>query len=260
MYVLHKTALYAHIAVGAVALIVFWIPMAARKGSPLHRRAGRYFLWGMTAVALTGIGMSTLALVDPIGTRITGRTLDMDQAFGTAARVREFSLFLLMLSVLVYVAARQATLVLVARANRELLRQPWNVSCLVGLGALAMVTGFVGLNGGRIHDFSDVNVLLVVFAVIGLNGSLRMLHYTFKSSIGPREWMVEHIGNAIGCGIGAYTAFAAFGGRELFGDLLPGQWQLLPWVLPTIIGTAYARRASRPYRPRTEPAKDALAH
>ena len=259
MYALHKTALYAHIAVGAVALIVFWIPMAARKGSPLHRRAGRYFLWGMTAVAITGVGMSTLALIDPVGTRITGRTLDMDEAFGVAARVREFSLFLLMLSVLVYTAARQATLVLLARGDRQLLRQPWNVFCLVALGALALITGYVGLNGGHVHDLSDVNVLLVIFAVISLNGSVRMLHYTFKATIRPREWMIEHIGNAIGCGIAAYTAFAAFGGRELLGSLLPGMWQVLPWVLPTVIGTVYARRASRDYRPGPERPADVVA-
>jgi len=54
-----------------------------------------------------------------------------------------------------------------------------------------------------------------------------------------------HLNGMIGSGIGAYTAFFAFGGRSLLGELLPGQWQVIPWVLPTVIGVIAASRVSR---------------
>lgn len=247
MNALHQIALYAHIAIGAVALIVFWVPIAARKGSPLHRRAGRYFLWGMTAVAVSGIALSSMSFIDPVGTRYGAEIVEMGQAFQLAANVREFSLFLLMLSVLVYTTANHATLVLKARDDRSLLRTPGHVTAMVATGLLGLVTGAVGFS---VLGQSGRAYLLLIFAVIGVNGSIRMLRYTFKSAIAPREWLLEHISFAVGSGIAAYTAFAAFGGRALFSEFLTGQWQLVPWILPTIIGTAYARRASRPYEPR----------
>lgn len=248
MIALHQTALYAHIAIGAIALIVFWIPMAARKGSPLHRKAGRYFLWGMTTVAISGVALSSMSLIDPIGTRFGDDVVEMERAFAVAANVREFSLFLLMLSVLVYASARHATLVLAARDDRSALRTPWHVSVMAATGVLGVATGLVGLSA---LGESGRAPLLLVFAVLGIANAARMLRYTFKAQIAPREWLLEHISFAVGCGVAAYTAFAAFGGRALLGELLPGQWQMLPWILPTVIGTTYARYASRPYQPRT---------
>jgi hypothetical protein len=61
----------------------------------------------------------------------------------------------------------------------------------------------------------------------------------------PRELVVAHLNGLIGSGIGAYTAFFAFGGSRFLAELLPGQWQVIPWVLPTIIGVIAANRISR---------------
>ena len=36
----HNILLYIHILIGFASLVLFWIPIAAKKGSPLHIRGG----------------------------------------------------------------------------------------------------------------------------------------------------------------------------------------------------------------------------
>ncbi|MDH3945103.1 MAG: hypothetical protein OET45_00430 [Chromatiales bacterium] len=38
------------------------------------------------------------------------------------------------------------------------------------------------------------------------------------------------------------------GGSRLLADVLTGQWQVVPWVLPSIIGTIAISRLHRPYQ------------
>ena len=41
----HKIWRYSHVVVGTIGLVAFWIPVFARKGSRLHIRAGKLFVW-----------------------------------------------------------------------------------------------------------------------------------------------------------------------------------------------------------------------
>lgn len=240
MYQLHHFALIFHISCGAVALVIFWIPVLTRKGSPIHKKIGRIFVYGMTAIAVSGILLSSITLFDPVGLRTNGQQLPMADAFQMAEMARVFALFLLMLSCLVLTAARHATLVLKAKRDRSLLRTPFHVGSQIMTGVLAVVTGVVGVLYSQ--------PLLIVFFFIGAAGAYGTLRYTFKARLDKNEWIIEHIGSTIGTGIAAYTAFFAFGGRELIGRLMDGPWQLVPWVLPTIIGTIYSRRLVTQYR------------
>ncbi|MFK8015082.1 MAG: hypothetical protein AB8G17_06545 [Gammaproteobacteria bacterium] len=240
MYALHQSALIFHIVCGAVALILFWIPVATRKGSPIHKKVGKWFLLGMTAIAVSGIFLAGGSLLDPIGVRNAGQELPMADAFQQAESIRVFSLFLLMLSVLVLLSSRHATLVLKARDNRALLRTPFHVGAQIATLILSIATGIVG--------FANSEVLLIIFFFVGMSGALGTLHYTFKKELKKNEWIVEHIGATIGCGIAAYTAFFAFGGRAMMSHILSGQWQILPWVLPSVIGLFFARRVKNAWR------------
>ena len=44
-----------HIAVGTLAVLLYWVALGSRKGSPRHRQAGRRFLW-VTAAVLATVG------------------------------------------------------------------------------------------------------------------------------------------------------------------------------------------------------------
>ena len=73
-----------------------------------------------------------------------------------------------------------------------------------------------------------------------------MLRYLRLPKVTKKQQIVEHIGNICGSGVGLYTAFFAFGGRTLFEAL--GQWQLMFWLLPGVVGTVLIHYAVKPYK------------
>ena len=54
-----------HILIGIVGVVAFWIPVGARKGSPLHIRAGRIFEWCGYYVASTALFACARYLLTP---------------------------------------------------------------------------------------------------------------------------------------------------------------------------------------------------
>src|SRR5437868_9266187 len=50
----------AHAMIGTAALASFWTAGLARKGSPVHRAAGKAYLGSMAAVIVSGVPMSIL--------------------------------------------------------------------------------------------------------------------------------------------------------------------------------------------------------
>ena len=53
MRAIHDAVLGVHIACGAVALIVFWVPAFTKKGGRVHRRAGWAYVSAMIGVVAT---------------------------------------------------------------------------------------------------------------------------------------------------------------------------------------------------------------
>ena len=51
MILLHTVFLYLHIALGALALVVYWLPITTKKGGSLHIQAGKLFYYLMLFVA-----------------------------------------------------------------------------------------------------------------------------------------------------------------------------------------------------------------
>ena len=78
-HLIHQFALYIHITIGAIALIIFWLPMFASKGSKNHRLYGKLFVNGMYAVSVSGIIMSLLVLADPVAVRLPEASLALQQ-------------------------------------------------------------------------------------------------------------------------------------------------------------------------------------
>ena len=93
---------------------------------------------------------------------------------------------------------------------------------------MSVILGLVGIENNQI--------LFQIFAGIGILNSTGSIRYIFKKNIKQMEWILEHMGNIIGCGIACYTAFFAFGGRRFMQEILTGNLQLIPWILPAAIG------------------------
>lgn len=234
MVELHGILVTLHVAVGSVALVVFWVPVAVRKGSRLHVRAGRLYVNCMYLVAATAFLASIMVLIDPLAIRRPGEELPAEQAALLVERFRMFSLFLLMLSVLIFSSLEHGLAALRARRDAGALRRPSHVAGILVLGVLAVVVGAVGL--------ANRELLLIIFGGLGLSAAVGSFRDTRLERPGRRALVIAHMGGLVGSGIGAYTAFFAFGSSRYLADLLPGQWQVLPWIAPAIIGALALRR------------------
>ena len=238
--VIHKFALVMHIVIGSISLITFWLPIIEKKGSPFHRRAGNWFVWGMTAVALSGILMSSLVFIDPLAVRDPNGLLSLSEANSAAQIGRSSSAFLFMLSFLVLCATRQSVLALKAKHHRTELKAPPHLFCIFMLLISGVYVGWLGL--------SRTSVLYEIFSVLSIISSLSMFHYIYKKALKKSEWIIEHLTNIIAAGIAAYTAFFVFGGQSFLNHLVPGSYHIWFWVLPGVIGATFSRVYAVKYR------------
>ncbi len=242
MLLFHETALYIHIAVGACALLLFWVPIFTRKGNLDHKRFGRFFAMGMYTVSISGIVMSSLDLMFPVAMHAPGLELTPERAAEVGLQVREFGLFLFSLSILVLTSTRHGWLAILHRDDRTPLRHPIHL----GLNALLVTVGIVLL----IVGINTSTILFMIFGPLQIVAGLTNLRYIFRNEIRPKEWWIQHLSGLIGSGIGAYTAFAVFGGRTMFEQIFASNFEsysVFLWITPGIVGTIAINVWSRKY-------------
>lgn len=240
MQAFHSFLVTSHIVVGAVALALFWVPVFAAKGSSLHVGAGKYYSIAMYIVSVTALIASVMVLADPIGIRRPGMELAPDEIARLTERFRIGGLFLLMLSVLVFSSVHHGLMAVRERRTPGVLSTPLHRAMILSLGALGLLVGVIGLQKSA--------VLLIIFGGISVMASIGMFRESRIQRLTRKDRIVAHLGGLLGSGIGAYTAFFAFGGARFFADLLPGQWQVVSWVIAPVIGTIAISRLSKKYR------------
>src|SRR5688500_942366 len=216
-----RTLLAIHIAGGTTALVSMFIPMIAKKGGTVHRRAGWVFVSGMTIVAVTALALSASRfLTDPSpGGRIAG-------------------LFLFYIAVLTGggVSAGVRALRFKARTRRH--RHPWDVGVAATIAASGVMMAAFGL--------AIQQPLLIAFSIIGLANGGGQLAYWLRPPAHPMHWWFEHMNLMLGSCIAATTAFLVNNAGALG---MPKQ-SLVVWLAPTVVGVpatfvwiAYYRRA-----------------
>ena len=248
MHVIHQSALYLHIAVGFFALLLFWIPMIARKGSFNHKRFGRYFVIAMYTIAASGLLMSGLDLAMPIEIHGLGVELDDAERQRAVSQIRESALFLFSLSVLVLTTTRHGSLVIRHKENRQPLRTTLHSALCTSL----LLVGLLLLWQARVSG----STLFLIFGLLEVFIATGNLRYSFKKTLQPKEWWIEHLGALIGSGIGAYTAFFVFGGSRLFNSLFGDAFSdlsIILWIAPGVIGSIAIGLFSRHYRKLFDP-------
>ncbi len=237
---IHKVALVLHITIGSIALFIFWLPIIEKKGSPLHRQVGQWFVWGMTTVAISGIIMSSFVFMDPLAIRDPLGTLTFEEANRVVTIGRSSSAFLFMLSFLVLCTTRQSVLALKAKMDKSKLKSPIH---LFSISMLFLSGLYVGLLG-----FERSSVLYYVFSVLSMFSALTMFRYIFKKETKKSEWIIEHLTNIVGSGIAAYTAFFVFGGQTFMNEFVPRDMQILFWIMPGVVGGILAQVYAVKYR------------
>ncbi len=228
MSTFHTTLLYLHITLGAIALILYWVPIVTRKGSALHIKAGKAFYYLMLTVAGSGVVLSLLGLYDPVGIYTAGKQLTSEQIARMLVWRVPLSQFLLLLSLLTWVTVRHAMGVLRAKSDRRTLRRWFYQGPVLLLFPTALYVAYQGITVGM--------PLLIIFAVVSLTTATTISLYVYKAEVKPRAWIIEHFSAMVGSGIAVYTAFFAAGGRRMLSQWLPGEWQLVSWLAAPVIG------------------------
>jgi hypothetical protein len=155
-----------------------------------------------------------------------------------ALNLRVFWSFLLYLSLLTFVNIRHGILVLRNKTQHHNMRQWPHLTSIM----LLFVGGLMLFALGVIYS----NTLHMVFGMLGIVLAIQAGRFCLAKSVKANRWLIEHLSSFIGTGIGAYTPFMAFGGRSMLGDL--GQWQLVFWLAPGLIGAIFSIRMSRKYQ------------
>ncbi|KKO46380.1 hypothetical protein WG68_06340 [Arsukibacterium ikkense] len=230
MLLIHTSLLYFHIALGAVALILFWLPVFSRKGSKLHVNAGSVFYYLMLVIAASGMALCVIGLADPIAIYAADKALTAAQQQRLLIWRIPFSQFLLLLSLLTWVTVRHAVAALRVKENRAILK-----------GIAFQGPNLMLIPGGIYVLWQGIGIgmpLLIIFAIVSIITSLSICLYIYQRQIKPRQWIIEHFSAMIGSGIALYTAFFAAGGRRILAQWLPGEWQIVSWLAAPVIGVS----------------------
>jgi hypothetical protein len=208
MELVHHALHAIHLAAGMAALVLFWVPALTRKGSPLHRRAGRWYTAAMTVITVTGVVLALRFIAE-------GRWQN--------------GVFLLFLGVITGTSLWNGWRVLRLKTQPARYVGRWHVAV-----ALLNIGGGVALIALGIAAKAP---LFYAFGPVGLVIGGGMLALALRRPDDPKYWLYEHFGGMIGSGIASHVAFLAFGGRRLFGWGQDG-YGLFLWLTPVVIGVA----------------------
>ena len=220
---------WIHIVAGTIAVIVFWIPVAASKGGRLHIRAGWVYAGCMAVVVFTAFSMSGLIFAVPLRIRSFAHPLSANEAAQFIRDSRQLAFFLAYLGAVTLAAGWQGISVLRTRLNPKSLRTPF----AFGLNGAVVVAALASLTLG-IYTRSAVFAAMSVVGFLVGGGNLS---YLLRGPAGRMEWLYQHLSSMIATGIAGYTAFIVFGGRHLLADLVQPRYYVLFWLLPTAIGS-----------------------
>jgi hypothetical protein len=243
---LHVALRYSHVAAGFLGLALFWVPIFAVKGSPLHIRCGRVFVWMAYYVGATALVSSVWCLCHP--TSFLGATWE---SIGSRGRPYVLEQMRFIFSILGYLAlailcgAVFGVRVVRTRHDHALLRSRWLLGLQGALGLWSLGLAIFGvwnlamIYAGRHLLPSEaagrywIPVALGIFGMLGAKGEIA---YILKPRPTPMAWWYKHMENMLGVGIGFHTAFLVFGLLRFLPIRLEGTWQLVPWLLPAAIG------------------------
>lgn len=214
----YQSLVIAHIAAGSIALITFWTAAFARKGSPVHKGAGKAYLLSMLGILATALPM---ALV-----------------FISRGRIG-LGVFLAYLVVItgtsVWLSWRSI------RMKRDVRGYHDRRYRVIGWGNLlsGLVVFAIGLARG--------DVLLSTFCWVGVFTGVGMLRQARSLPTAANWWLREHYGAMLGNGVATHVAFLGVGLNGFLSSFGIAWLQLLPWFGPLTVALAAGVYLNRRY-------------
>jgi hypothetical protein len=206
---LYKLVLSLHGLLGIVALATFWIAGLARKGSPVHRAAGKVYLAAMLVL---------LASAVPLAIRIGVQKHWVAGVF------------------LGYLLVITTTSVWSSwRAIRD--KRDWAAytgRVYRALAWLNLASGAVVLALGLFYT-NQMRWIFVGFSLVGLLGGRGMLRFARTTPAEPKWWLREHSGAMVGNGVATHIAFLSIGLPKLLPMLAGPVLQNVAWLGPLAV-------------------------
>lgn len=214
-----------HVGFGTLALVSFWTAGLARKGSPLHVRAGKVYLLAMVALLVAALPMSLMIL------------------FVYAKPV--IGSFLLYLLVITFTSVWLSWRAI--RDKRDWARFTGPVHR--GLMWLNLASG-IGIAAVGLLFAREMQLIIVAFSLIGISTFVRMQRFAARPPTEPRWWMRQHLSAMLGNGVATHIAFLSIGLPKLLPWLAGPVFQNLAWLGPlgvtALAGVYLSRKYLRP--------------
>jgi len=243
---LHRALRYSHITCAFAGLVLFWIPIFAAKGGRLHIRVGTIFKFLAYYVGVTGLISSIWCLVHtPSFVGAEWRTVSESAAPYLLEKMRFLFSILGFLSLGVVSGMLFGIRSVRTRHDHSALSSPWLLFWLGAFGLWSIGLTIFGIwnlvlmyMGRHLLPVAAAGRYLIpiVLGSIGVFGAFGDLSYIRSPRPSPMAWWYTHMENMLGVGIGFHTAFMVFGAFRFLPIELAGAWQLLPWLLPSVIG------------------------
>jgi hypothetical protein len=207
----------AHATIGALGLVLFWVPVVARKGGASHRRYG---LWFARSMMITGVIATTIACVS------LTIPLETHKDFTDAVLARGlFGWMMLYLAALTFALGWQALASVRNKARHHRNRNPADVAIQLVLLAASVQCLWQGLVLGQ--------PLMIGISVIGLISVPMALGFAAWPNPPRVVYLLEHVRTGVGAGISAYTAFLSVG---LVRAMPEHAFNPLIWAIPGVFG------------------------
>jgi hypothetical protein len=217
----YKALQFAHIGLGVVALATFWLAGLTRKGSPVHRAAGKVYL-----VAMVGL----LVAAFPLAIRIW------------ILKHWVAGVFLMYLEVIVITSVWLSW-----RALKD--KRDWAAytgRAYRGLAWANVASGAIVLGLG-LFVTNQMKLIFVGFSLIGLLGGYGMFRFARERPAHPKWWLQEHFSAMVGNGVATHIAFLSIGLPKVLPMLAGPVLQNVAWLGPLLVAVVARVLLNRKY-------------
>jgi hypothetical protein len=219
----HTLSYFVHVGLGTLALLTFWTAGLSRKGSQVHRLAGKIYLLAMAGLLLAALPLTaTLAARNPVaGAFLSYLVVITTTSVWTSWRaVRDKKDW--------------------ARFTGPVYRALMWANLVSGL-----VIAYVGL-----FVTNQMQVIFVAFASIGIIGFFNMWRFSRRLPEDPRWPLRQHLGAMLGNGIATHIAFLTIGLPKVLPFLAGSSLLNLAWLAPLVVASLAGVYLTRKYLPK----------
>lgn len=217
---LYSVVVWIHVITGGVGLATLAVPLVARKGSVLHRRAG----WVFVASMAVSLALALLIAASWIAVPLVVKP----EAVGHVADLRRFGAFFGLLGL----AGAHALFGGIAAIGRRRRQRPWLSVVARRLPWTLVVAGPIVFWAGLSGD----SVLLMVFGglfAVGAIGDVRR-----PAAAHDKTVLVAHVEAMLGAATVATTAFTV----QIVGRLdAAAAFSVTAWMVPVGLGMLATR-------------------